>query len=90
MKYEEVLLIGGPCDGDRISVMEGIPTVRMPMPMNAPALIDHRPSAPVKETRSIVEYRRNEVRSHSFDGAVYVVDGIDPLAALIAGYRQPK
>lgn len=91
MKYEEVLLIGGPHDGRRMSVMEGVPTIQMAAPMDAPVVAGDFSAKPVAKAIDFPTYHRHPVHSsNGFVGAVYVADGIDPMAALIAGYRQPK
>lgn len=91
MKYEEVLLIGGPCDGRRMSVMEGVPTIQVAVPMSAPTSVGDFSAQPVAKTIEHPTYHRHPVHSSAgFVGAVYVAGGIDPMAALIAGYRQPK
>lgn len=91
MEYEEVLLIGGPCDGRRMSVMKGIPTVQVCVPPTAPASVGDFSAQPVAKTVVHPVYHRHPMHSSSgFAGAVYVAEGVEPMAALIAGYRQPK
>lgn len=91
MEYEEVLLIGGPFDGHRISLMKGMPTVKMAVPQNAPVNLRDSSLPPVPTTCAPQVYHRHPMHSSSgFVGAVYVADGVEPMAALIAGYRQPK
>lgn len=90
MEYEEVLLIGGPRDGHRMSVIAGIPTIQVAVLHGVPARpSDPRPqSEPITYTHPI--YHRHPVHSSSgFVGAVYVAEGVDPMQALIAGYRRP-
>ncbi|MDP5677853.1 hypothetical protein P3815_25240 [Pseudomonas aeruginosa] len=90
MKYEEVLLIGGPHDGRRMSVMEGVPTIQMGVPMGAPAVAGDFSAKPVAKIIDSPTYHRHPIHSSTgFVGAVYVVDGVDPMAALIEGYRKP-
>lgn len=91
MEYENVLLIGGPKDGQWISVMKGIPSIRMAeLPVQTSylgygeALNGHLHA--IKD----VTYDRYPI--HSSQGlktAVYVFGGIDPLVALLNGYRKP-
>ncbi|MBM5460272.1 hypothetical protein H8F21_22160 [Pseudomonas sp. P66] len=91
MKYEEILLIGGPCDGQRMSVMAGIPTVQVCVPVEPAAFLGDISAPNVARTASHPVYHRHPMHSSSgFVGSVYVAEGVDPLPALIAGYRQPK
>lgn len=90
MKYENVLLIGGPRDGARMSVMEGVPSIRVAVMAGTPAFLGARP---MHETTNFetVEYRRVQMTGdQGFRGCVYVVDGVEPMSALINGYRQPN
>lgn len=81
MEYESVLLIGGPRDGDWISVLKGIPTIRMPQ----------RPTAQDPQlTYDVHEYVRVPFESRKgVKGAVFTCGDVDLLAALIEGYRKP-
>ena len=87
MNYENVLLIGGPKDGTRMSVLEGIPSLRC-------AVLPARPAHIARHdvTVETVNYRRESMHSSmSFKGAVYVIDnGVDALPALIEGYRGSR
>ncbi len=87
MDYENVLLIGGPKDGERISVLAGVPSLRVghiPMRAVISAAAPPDQAAPYQE----VIYRRHNMQtSHGLKTAVYVYGEIDALAALINGYR---
>lgn len=88
MKYENVLLIGGPRDGEWISVIEAIPTIRM---VKRPASIGSFSNTPhdPQLTYETFEYRRMPFQSdRGFKGAVFVFGNIDPMVALIEGYRK--
>lgn len=89
MNYETVLLIGGPKDGERMSVIEGVRSIRFPVKEDIPVYIAVRS---VRETTNVefVEYRRVQMAGdRGFRGCVYVFDGVDPMSALIDGYRKP-
>lgn len=75
MNYENVLLIGGPSDGVRMSVLEGVPSLRMAV---------HG----VLGIES-VGYRREELQGvRGYRGVVYVIDnGLDGVSALVEGYH---
>ncbi|SET76651.1 hypothetical protein [Pseudomonas graminis] len=88
MNYENVLLIGGPKDGERVSVEAGIPHLRF-VQMQPPP-VSYRDNANPDQDQTIDEviYRRHPVQSaHGLKTAVFVFGDIDPLAALIDGYR---
>lgn len=90
MRYENVLLIGGPEDGRRLSVMEGLPSLKMLPRTEAAVRFSDQNREPTASTCGLLEYRRMAIRSHmGFSGAVYVFGDIDPMAALIEGYRRP-
>lgn len=89
MRYENVLLIGGPRDGEWISVIEGIPTIRMIKP---PAEIGSYSNTPddAKLTYDTFEYVRVPFESRKgVKGAVFAYGDVDLLTALIEGYRKP-
>lgn len=89
MSYENVLLIGGPKDGVRMSVIAGVPCIRLGILPNTPASIGST-ALDVAEPYESVEYRRVPVQSHNgFEGCVYVFGDIDPMEALVDGYRKP-
>lgn len=91
MIYEEVLLIGGSSDGLRISVMKDIPEILRPVRMSYPVSIGECQRKPEPKVFDIEVYRRYPLSGSSgLSGSVYVIAGIDPLAALIAGYRAPS
>lgn len=75
MNYENVLLIGGPSDGVRTSVLEGLPSLRM---------VIH--GVPGIES---IGYRREELQGvRGYKGVVYVIDnGLDGVSALVEGYH---
>lgn len=81
MNYENVLLIGGPRDGEWISVIEGVPNIRMPQ----------RPSIQDPQlTFEILVYQRVPFESRKgVKGSVFVCGDVDLLVALIEGYRKP-
>lgn len=91
MRYETVLLIGGPKDGARLSVLEGIPFIRCAVPPTGQARIASH-NVPECTARVDVTYRREPMHSSmGFKGAVYVIDnGVDVLPALIDGYRGSR
>lgn len=92
MNYETVLLIGGPKDGARMSVPEGIPYIRCVVLPTSPARISHiNRDVPKCVTVEEATYRLELMHSSmGFKGAVYVFDnGVDALPALIEGYRKP-
>lgn len=91
MNYENVLLIGGPRDGEWMSVEAGIPHLRL-LQMQAPP-VSYRDNARPDKDQTIDEviYRRHPVQSEQgLKTAVFVFGDIDPLAALIDGYRSPS
>lgn len=91
MNYENVLLIGGPRDGQRMSVLAGIPSLRVgQLPA---ALATYRNNAVPTETVAygdVIYHRHPMQTSRGLNTAVYVCGDIDPLAALIDGYRPAK
>lgn len=89
MNYENVLLIGGPHDGEWISVIEGIPTIRM---VKSPVSIGSYSNTPddVQLTYDTFEYVRVPFESRKgIKGAVFTYGDVDLLTALIEGYRKP-
>lgn len=90
MRYEKVLLIGGPEDGRRLSVLEGLPSLQMTPRTEASVRLSDQNREPTASTSTLVEYHRMSVRSHKgIETAVYVFGDIDPMMALIEGYRKP-
>lgn len=88
MNYENVLLIGGPRDGEWISVIEGIPTIRMVKP---PAEIGSYSNTPdnAQITYETLEYVRVPFESRKgVKGAVFTYGDVDLLTTLIDGYRK--
>lgn len=88
MNYETVLLIGGPHDGQWISVLSGVSDVVMHERKRASLLITDEIPANIPLKR--ISYHRHPM--HSSQGlktAVYVFEGVDALAALIEWYRKP-
>jgi len=75
MNYETVLLVGGPMDGVRMSVLEGLPSLRMAI-HGVPGI-------------ESVGYRREELQGvRGYKGVVYVIDnGLDGVSALVEGYH---
>lgn len=90
MEYENVLLIGGPRDGKWITVLEGVPTIRMVQFSQPQYSTYRRGEVPSEVNCKDLEYRRVPVQSgQGLKSAVFVFGNIDPMAALIAGYRRP-
>lgn len=90
MKYENVLLIGGPEDGRRLSVLEGIPSIKLIPKTEAAIRFSDENREPTASISTLLEYHRMPIYSHKgFTGAVYVFGDIDPMVALIEGYRKP-
>lgn len=88
MNYENVLLIGGPLDGQWRSVVEGVREIRMVVAPKGPAYWENAVEEAV--TAELVEYRRVPVQSNKgFKSAVFVFGDIDPMVELIEGYRKP-
>ena len=88
MNYENVLLIGGPKDGERVSVEAGTPHLRFVQMQPSPTSYRDNASPDQDQTIDEVIYRRHPVQSsQGIDTAVFVYGEIDPLAALIDGYR---
>lgn len=87
MKYESVLLIGGPRDGEWISVLEGICEIRL---SSAPTCKSYAETNHRESVESLMlEYRRVPFQSdRGFKGAVFIFGDIDPMVALINGYRK--
>lgn len=89
MKYEEVLLIGGSKDGVRMSVIKGVSSIRVPTMQDTPAQIGGN-AVDALTTFEVAEYRRVAMSGDDgFKGCVYVIDGVEPMSALIKGYRKP-
>jgi hypothetical protein len=88
MKHENVLLIGGPCDGQWRQVAEGLREIRLATLPRGPAYWEAEVEVAVAS--ELVEYRRVPFQSDmGFKGAVFVFGDIDPMVALIEGYRKP-
>lgn len=91
MNYENVLLIGGPKDGARMSVLEGMSRIQFAEASEA----GHRPiggRTPTVMDFQTVVYRREPMHSSmGFKGTVYVIDnGVCAIQALIEGYRGSR
>lgn len=96
INYVEALLIGGPNDGQRVNIMEGIPQLRMA----APPALEQTLTAPRSDwsepdvhtyTRSGFGIQHEGKRGMFY---LYVHESLpaDPIAAvqmLYEGYRQP-
>ncbi|CAN7520467.1 hypothetical protein LJR071_003538 [Pseudomonas sp. LjRoot71] len=92
MDQEIALFIGGPCDGERRKVYVGQPRVEaVKIPIRSTLDIDRNlPREAVAVAFASAIYDRCAVRSpQGKDTAVYVYGEIDPMAELIAGYREP-
>lgn len=89
MEYENVLLIGGPRDGEWISVEKGLREIRMVQRPSYEAYRKESEEQPVKADYVDIEYRRVPFHSdRGFKGSVFVFGDIDPMVALIEGYRK--
>lgn len=98
INYVEALLIGGPHDGQRVNIMEGIPQLRMAEAMPARLIPDaaEPPAAPVSPvlhtyTRSGFGIQQDGQRGMFY---LYVHQSLpsNPIAAvqmLYDGYRKP-
>ena len=84
MSEEQVLLIGGHRDGDVVVVHDKVPDLKFPQRTPVPSTWSHQPPI-AKPLTEMVVYRRHVLGTT----VVYALDGIDPLAALIDGYRKP-
>lgn len=94
MDEEIALFIGGPCDGQRRKVYVGqqrVEAVNLPTMSMLDLRLPRDPNPPreaMKYDGAI--YERSPVRSQQgTDTAVYVYGDIDPMAAMIAYYREP-
>lgn len=91
MEYESVLLIGGPRDGQWISVINGIASIRMAQPIVETLSLPYNQEfkGPLSIVKDVIYTRHPIQSSHGLKTAVYVFEGVDPLVALINGYRKP-
>ncbi|QXG34020.1 hypothetical protein [Pseudomonas viridiflava] len=88
MNYENVLLIGGPSDGKRISVIAGVSHVQIARAEMLPPIFGSRNDPAYTATYEGATYHRYPIQSsHGLNTAVYVYGETDVLAALINGYR---
>lgn len=88
MNYENVLLIGGPLDGQWRTVLQGVRDIRFSTLKHEFYPTDKFVNEPVDA--AVVEYRRVPVQSdQGFQSSVFVFGDIDPMVALINGYRKP-
>lgn len=88
MKYENVLLIGGALDGQWRSVLQGVRYVIFSTRKHEFYPSDKFVNEPIDA--AMVEYRRVPVQSdQGFQSSVFVFGVIDPMVALIEGYRKP-
>lgn len=89
MEYENVLLIGGPRDGEWILIEKGLREIRMVQRPSYKAYVKQdEDKAPVAYVD--LEYRRVPFQSdRGFKDSVFVFGDIDPMVALIEGYRKP-
>ena len=87
MKYENVLLIGGPRDGEWTSVIAGVPGIKLcVLPKKSARIVSQPPD--VQDTIDEVFYRRYPIQSsQAMYTSVYVCGDVDVLAALINGYH---
>jgi hypothetical protein len=89
MEKVQVLLIGGPCDGMRMTVIPGQPSLQaVPMEKLPPPMVDYNRDA-VSQTRQVYTYYRATLRAkNGVDHDVYVYGEIDVVVALIKGYQD--
>lgn len=88
MQYEEALFIGGSADGERRTVLAGIPSIDVEPSIKAPTLPSNDDAHPVAKAFKAERYSRQKLRGERADFIVYVADGVDAMAALIDGYRR--
>lgn len=91
MKYDNALFIGGAADGERRSVVSGMPSIEVQVLPRVPARMSDS-NADSSETVAFrtERYSRQRLRGESADFVVYVAEGVDAIGALIDGYRKPK
>jgi hypothetical protein len=85
LKYDEVLLIGGPHDGKFIEAVRGAPQIVVRSAIGPKVLW---PELTDELTKNATVYDRHPFKSP--DGRVHVVyacDGVDVFARLIEGYK---
>ena len=88
LKYDEVLLIGGPHDGQRIEAVRGTPHVMVRDSFGPPSKIGG-PEISGDLTKNATVYERRQFKSP--DGrvhVVYAVDGVDAFSSLIEAYKS--
>lgn len=91
MKHENALFIGGAADGERRDVLSGIPSIDVAvLPKRAAGVPNFSAEPTTMVDFQQQRYTRQRLRSEHADFVVYVADGVDPIKALIEGYRQPK
>jgi hypothetical protein len=85
MKSEEMLCIGGPLDGERVTVDQGLPYLRAPAQEAFEACDGHRGYA-----MDLMEYRREHLHDGERRYAVFFHDdGTSLMQVLLQGYRRP-
>ncbi|EPB7048605.1 hypothetical protein PCP38_00685 [Pseudomonas aeruginosa] len=89
MSYDDVLLIGGPADGQMVSVLRGVNEVLLPQPPDQAVSITDEGRKPFPKDMSIASYKRADIQGPSGWLSVYVADGLDPIKALVENYRKP-
>lgn len=89
MSYKELLCIGGPKDGQMVSIRHNIPYVEFAQSLGAVQLLEE--TSPRDVSMDIIRYRREWLRD--FDGTIYEVllaSGVtDPIRRLLVEYK-PK
>lgn len=87
MSYKELLCIGGPKDGQMVSIRHNIPYVEFAQQIGSVQLLEE--TSPRDVSMDIIRYRREWLRE--FDGTiveVLVASGVNnPIQRLIAGYK---
>jgi len=86
LKYDEVLLIGGPHDGKFIEAVRGTPQI-MVRDSFGPAKRIGGPEITGEMTKNATVYNRYLFKTAYGNYVVYAVDGVDVFARLIEGYK---
>jgi hypothetical protein len=85
MKTEEMLCIGGPWDGERVTVEQGLLYLTAHVKREFEACDGHQGYTPER-----VEYRREHLQDGDRTYAVFFhKEGLSLMRALLQGYRRP-